>query len=88
MGVGILVPVDPMAFLIVAFVVIVGGMCCALLGSGSSDETSSNNSYNSSNNNYRPTYKGNMNNVVHCSCGFTYNKRNRERCPNCGKKAR
>ena len=78
---GVLVPVDPMAFMIVAFVVIVGGMCCALVGSGSSDETSSNNTY-------RPTYKGNMNNVVHCSCGFTYNLRNRDRCPNCGKKPR
>lgn len=88
MGVGILVPVDPMAFLIVAFVVIVGGMCCALLGGGDSDNSqTTNNSSSYQNRNYNRNRSYTQNNhpkmktcpSCHRSLSYTVT-----RCPWCG----
>jgi len=74
MAVGIIVPVSPIVFMIIFFICVVG-VCCASISVYDSEKSSTN------------VYKGNNANVVKCRCGFKYNRKNHDYCPNCGRKS-
>lgn len=69
---------DIMLIIIIVIAIMIVGVFCAVFSSNSSDR--------SENIPKKEYSKGDMSNIIDCECGFTYNQKLHNACPNCGLK--